>query len=190
MLHEISRSSTSVSRNSFFGNVHLDKLYIRHALGRGSRRVSAGQYLICSDIPNTADALRRRPTARFRCSPTIRTTIIGHTLDRRAADLVDIAWRCVSRIEADGSRTVLPPKFRGRRAELLPTLRGQVGRPIWFTPDPSYGIESQYELRRVPRRKCPLLRLPVSTPRAKLTAVPRIFEKPTGLPSRRTKSWL
>ena len=52
--------------------------------------------------------------------------------------------RCVSRIEANGSTTILADRFEGKRLNSPNDLVVKSDGSIWFT-DPTYGIDSEYE---------------------------------------------
>jgi gluconolactonase len=69
----------------------------------------------------------------------------GHTLDRQGRVITcEHRGRCVSRIEHDGSRTVLASHFNGRRLNSPNDVVVKSDDSIWFT-DPTYGIDSHYE---------------------------------------------
>ena len=69
----------------------------------------------------------------------------GHTVDREGRLVAcEHRGRCVSRIEHDGTRTVLADRFEGMRLNSPNDVVVKADGSIWFT-DPSYGIDSEYE---------------------------------------------
>lgn len=69
----------------------------------------------------------------------------GSTLDRQGRIIAcEHGTRSVTRIEHDGSVTVLASQYRGRRFNSPNDVVVKSDGTIWFT-DPAYGIESDYE---------------------------------------------
>jgi gluconolactonase len=69
----------------------------------------------------------------------------GHTVDPQGRLVAcEQHSRCVSRIEPDGSRTVLASHFEGKRLNSPNDVVVKSDGSVWFT-DPSYGIDSEYE---------------------------------------------
>jgi gluconolactonase len=127
------------------GNVHLEKLYTGCRWAEGPAWFAAGRYLVWSDIPNDR-MLRWDETdgsvSVFR-QPAMNTN--GHTVDREGRLVsCEHRGRCVSRIEHDGSRTVLASHIDGKRLCSPNDLVVKSDGSIWFS-DPSYGIDSDYE---------------------------------------------
>jgi gluconolactonase len=128
-----------------FGNVHLDKLYTGCRWSEGPAYFAAGKYLVWSDIPN--DRVLRYDETDGSVSVFLQPALNhnGHTVDREGRLIsCEHRGRCVSRIEADGSRTVLASQFNGKRLNSPNDVVVKSDRSIWFT-DPSYGIDSDYE---------------------------------------------
>jgi gluconolactonase len=128
-----------------FGNVHLDKLYTGCRWSEGPAYFAAGKYLVWSDIPN--DRVLRYDETDGSVSVFLQPAMNhnGHTVDREGRLIsCEHRGRCLSRIEADGSRTVLASQYGGKRLNSPNDAVVKSDRSIWFT-DPSYGIDSDYE---------------------------------------------
>jgi gluconolactonase len=77
------------------------------------------------------------------CQPSLNAN--GHTVDLQGRLVsCEHRGRCVSRIEHDGSRTVLASHFEGKRFNSPNDVVVKSDGSIWFS-DPSYGIDSDYE---------------------------------------------
>ena len=132
-------------RNYAFPNVHVEKLYTGCRWAEGPAWFAAGRYLVWSDIPN--DRMMRwdetdASVSVFR-QPAMNTN--GHTVDGEGRLVsCEHRGRCVSRTEADGTRTVLASHFNGKRLNSPNDVVVKSDGSIWFT-DPSYGIDSDYE---------------------------------------------
>jgi len=69
----------------------------------------------------------------------------GHSVDRQGRLVsCEHRGRCISRIEFDGTRTVLADSYQGKRLNSPNDLVVKSDGTIWFT-DPTYGIDSEYE---------------------------------------------
>jgi len=127
------------------GNAGLDKLWTGGRWAEGPAYFPAGRYLVWSDIPN--DRLLRWDEMNGEVSvfqqPCRNQN--GHTVDPQGRLLAaEHRGRCVSRIEPDGSLTILADSFDGKRLNSPNDLVVKSDGSIWFT-DPSYGIDSEYE---------------------------------------------
>jgi len=127
------------------GNARLDRIWTGGRWCEGPAYFPAGRYLIWSDIPN--DRLLRWDETDDTVStfeqPCRHQN--GHTVDPQGRLVAcEHRGRCVSRIEADGSRTVLADRFDGMRLNSPNDVVVKSDGSIWFT-DPSYGIDSEYE---------------------------------------------
>ena len=127
------------------GTAGLDLIWTGGRWCEGPAYFPAGNYLIWSDIPN--DRLMRWDE----CSGAVSTfeqpcrNQNGHTVDREGRLVAcEHRGRCVSRIEHDGSRTVLADRFEGMRLNSPNDVVVKSDGSIWFT-DPTYGIDSEYE---------------------------------------------
>lgn len=126
-------------------NVHLETLYMGTRWAEGPAYFPAGKYLIWSDIPN--DRLLRFDETNAVVSEFLKPchNHNGHTVDREGRLVsCEHRGRCVSRIEADGSTTILADRFDGKRLNSPNDLVVKSDGSIWFT-DPTYGIDSDYE---------------------------------------------
>ena len=127
------------------GNARIDKLWTGGRWAEGPAYFPAGKYLIWSDIPN--DRLMRWDETSGHVSvfdqPCRNQN--GHTVDPQGRLLAcEHRGRCVSRVEPNGSRTILADSFDGKRLNSPNDLVVKSDGSIWFT-DPSYGIDSEYE---------------------------------------------
>ena len=164
-----------------FGNVHLEKLYTGCRWAEGPAYFAAGKYLIWSDIPN--DRLMRFDETDGSTSVFLAPALNhnGHTVDREGRLIsCEHRGRCVSRIEPDGSRTVLADKYQGKKLNSPNDAVVKSDGSIWFT-DPSYGIDSNYEGDAAPSEigACHVYRIDPAS--GEVTAVATDFEKPNGL---------
>ena len=133
-----------------YGNVHLEKLASECRWTEGPAYFPAGRYLVWSDLPNDR-TLRWDETdgsvSVFQHSSNFAN---GHTVDREGRLICcEHFTRCVSRIEIDGSRTVLASHYQGKRLNSPNDVVVKSDGSVWFT-DPSYGIDSEYEGGVVP----------------------------------------
>ena len=127
------------------GNAGLDKLWTGGRWAEGPAYLPAGRYLVWSDIPN--DRLLRWDEMNGAVSvfeqPCRNQN--GHTVDAQGRLLAcEHRGRCVSRIEPDGSRTILADSYNGNRLNSPNDVVVKSDGSIWFT-DPTYGIDSEYE---------------------------------------------
>ena len=127
------------------GNVHLERLYTGCRWSEGPVYVPAGRYLLWSDIPNDRVMRWNESDGSVSVFQSPAMNANGHTLDRQGRVIsCEHRGRCVSRIEHDGSRTVLASHFEGRRLNSPNDVVVKSDHSIWFT-DPTYGIDSNYE---------------------------------------------
>jgi len=164
-----------------FGNVHLEKLYTGCRWAEGPAYFPAGKYLIWSDIPN--DRLMRFDETDGSVSVFLAPAMNhnGHSVDREGRLVsCEHRGRCISRIEPDGSRTVLADKYQGKRLNSPNDLVVKSDGSIWFT-DPTYGIDSDYEGDAAKEEigGSYVYRIDPST--HEVTAVATDFVKPNGL---------
>ena len=127
------------------GNAGVDLLWSGGRWCEGPAYLAAGRYLIWSDIPN--DRLMRWDEMNGEVSvfqsPAYNQN--GHTVDHQGRLICcEHRGRAVSRIEFDGTRTVLADKYDGKRLNSPNDVVVKSDGTIWFT-DPSYGIDSEYE---------------------------------------------
>lgn len=127
------------------GNVHLETLYEGTRWAEGPAYFPAGKYLIWSDIPN--DRLLRYDEMNGVVSEFLKPcrNHNGHTVDREGRLVAcEHRGRCVSRIEVDGSTTILADRYDGKRLNSPNDVVVKSDGSIWFT-DPTYGIDGEYE---------------------------------------------
>lgn len=128
-----------------FGHAKLEKLWTGSRWAEGPAYFAAGKYLIWSDIPN--DRLMRFDETDGSVSVFMQpcNNHNGHAVDAQGRLIsCEHRGRCVSRIEHDGSRTVLASQFEGKRLNSPNDVVVASDGAIWFT-DPTYGIDSDYE---------------------------------------------
>ena len=139
-------------RFRFLIHVHarLEHLYAGCRWAEGPAYFPAHRALYWSDIPN--DRLLRYGeidgSVVTHLSPC--GNMNGHTVDREGRLVsCEHGGRCVSRIEHDGSRTVIAAECDGRRLNSPNDVVVSRDGAVWFT-DPTYGIDSDYEGNRAP----------------------------------------
>ena len=128
-----------------FGHTKLEKLWTGARWAEGPAYFPAARQLIFSDIPN--DRL-----LRFNESDNTMSVFLtpcghqnGHTVDQQGRLIAcEHSGRVVSRIEHDGSRTVLASHYQGKPFNSPNDVVVKSDGSIWFT-DPTYGIDSEYE---------------------------------------------
>ena len=132
-------------RSLIFGHTKLEKLWTGARWAEGPAYLPAAHHLIFSDIPN--DRL-----LRFNESDNTVSVFLtngghqnGHTIDQQGRLIAcEHSGRAVSRIEHDGTRTVLASHYQGKRLNSPNDVVVKSDGTIWFT-DPTYGIDSEYE---------------------------------------------
>ena len=164
-----------------FGNSQLDKLHTGTRWAEGPAYFPAGKYLIWSDIPNNRLMRYDETDGSVSVYDHDSRNQNGHTVDREGRLIAcEHRGRCVSRIEHDGSRTILADKYEGKRLNSPNDAVVKSDGSIWFT-DPTYGIDSEYEGDAAPSEigASYVYRLPARG--GKLQAVATDFVKPNGL---------
>ncbi|WP_448954286.1 SMP-30/gluconolactonase/LRE family protein [Labrys neptuniae] len=164
-----------------FGNSQLDKLYTGTRWAEGPAYFPAGKYLIWSDIPNNRLMRYDETDDSVSVYDHDSRNQNGHTVDREGRLIAcEHRGRCVSRIEHDGSRTILASKYEGKRLNSPNDVVVKSDGSIWFT-DPTYGIDSEYEGDAAPSEigASYVYRLPARG--GKLQVVADDFVKPNGL---------
>jgi len=162
-------------------NAHIDILYSGTRWAEGPAYFPAGRYLLWSDIPN--DRLLRwdetdGSVSDFRAPCGNHN---GHTVDREGR-LVNCEHlqRRVSRVEHDGSLTVLASHYDGKRLNSPNDVVVKSDGSIWFT-DPTYGIDSDYEGDRAPSEIGASHVYRIDPHNGAVEAVATDFVKPNGL---------
>lgn len=162
-------------------NVYRETHYKGTRWAEGPAWFAAGKYLLWSDIPN--DRLMRfdetdNSVSIFRKPCRFQN---GHTVDREGRLIAcEHQGRQVSRIEVDGSETILASHYEGKRLNSPNDVIVKSDGTIWFT-DPSYGIDGEYEGDKATSEigACQVYRLDPDT--GSLTAVATDFVQPNGL---------
>ena len=128
-----------------FGHTKLEKLWTGARWAEGPAYFPAARHLIFSDIPN--DRLLRYneddgAVSVFRSQDGHHN---GHTVDQQGRLIsCEHSGRIVSRIEHDGSKTVLASHYQGKRFNSPNDAVVKSDGSIWFS-DPTYGIDTEYE---------------------------------------------
>lgn len=130
------------------GDQWLERLHTGCRWTEGPAYFPAGRYLLFSDIPNDRTLRWDETTGAvgvFDHSPGFAN---GHTVDRLGRLVsCEHGHRRVTRIEHDGSTTVLADKYQNHRLNSPNDVVERADGSIWFT-DPSYGIDTSYEGHR------------------------------------------
>ena len=132
-------------RKLIFGNVHVDKLWTGSRWAEGPAYFPAGKYLVWSDIPN--DRVLRYDETDGSVSTFLQPARNhnGHTVDREGRLVsCEHRGRAVTRIEHDGTRTVLASHYQGKRLNSPNDVVVKSDGSVWFS-DPTYGIDTGYE---------------------------------------------
>ncbi len=132
-------------RRVIIGHAKLEKLWTGARWCEGPAYFAAGRYLVWSDIPN--DRLMRYDETDGSVSVFWQGcgNHNGHTTDREGRLIsCEHKARVVSRIEHDGSRTVLASHWQGKRLNSPNDVAQAPDGAFWFS-DPTYGIDMDYE---------------------------------------------
>jgi gluconolactonase len=126
-------------------HARLERLHTGCRWTEGPVYFPAGRYLLWSDIPN--DRLMRYDETDGSVSVFMQPcgNHNGHTVDTEGRLIsCEHRNRCISRIEHDGTTSILASHWEGRRLNSPNDVVVRSDGSIWFT-DPSYGIDSDYE---------------------------------------------
>ncbi len=132
-------------RRVIIGHAKLEKLWTGARWCEGPAYFAAGKYLVWSDIPN--DRLMRYDETDGSVSVFWQGcgNHNGHTTDREGRLIsCEHKARVVSRIEHDGTRTVLASHWQGKRLNSPNDVAQAPDGAFWFS-DPTYGIDMDYE---------------------------------------------
>lgn len=111
----------------------------------GPAYAPAGRSLLFSDIPNDRVLRYDEVTGRTDVFRTPADFPNGRTLDPQGRFVsCEHGARRVTRVEHDGTTTVLADSWQGRRLNSPNDVVVRSDGSIWFT-DPTYGIQSDYE---------------------------------------------
>ena len=162
-------------------NVQVDKLWTGGRWTEGPAYVPAGKFLLFSDIPN--DRVLRFDETNNNVSVFSEHSGFqnGRTIDRMGRLIsCEHGGRCVSRIEHDGTTTVLATAYNGMRLNSPNDVVVKSDGSIWFT-DPTYGIDSDYEGHKADSEIGGSYVYHIDSTSYEITAVATDFAKPNGL---------
>ncbi|MET0695410.1 MAG: SMP-30/gluconolactonase/LRE family protein [Propionibacteriaceae bacterium] len=162
------------------GDRGLTKVFSDGRWLEGPAYQAAGRYVLFSDIPN--DRVLRYDELSGRTDTFLQPAGFanGRTVDRQGRFVsCEHGNRRVTRLEHDGSVTVLADEYQGHRLNSPNDVVEHSDSSIWFT-DPSYGIRSDYEGHQSEEEIGGhyVYRL---TPDGTLTVVADDFNQPNGL---------
>ena len=132
------------------GDEWMERLFADGRWTEGPAYFPAGRYLVFSDIPNDRILRWDETTGAVGVFAQPAGYANGHTVDRQGR-LVSCEHgnRRVTRVEHDGTTTVLADRVDGKRLNSPNDVVERADGSVWFT-DPSYGIDSDYEGHRSP----------------------------------------
>ena len=163
------------------GHAKLERLWTGSRWAEGPVYVPAAKSVLWSDIPN--DRVMRFDETDGSTSVFLAPAMNhnGHSVDREGRLIsCEHRGRCVSRIEPDGSRTVLASHYQGKRLNSPNDAVVKSDGSIWFS-DPSYGIDSNYEGDASPSEIGASNVYRIDPTSGEVTAVATDFVKPNGL---------
>src|SRR5690242_6627971 len=163
----------------FHGDAWLERLHTGCRWTEGPAWFPAGRYLVFSDIPNDRVLRWDETTGTVGVLRAPADYANGRTLDRWGRLVsCEQCTRRVTRVEHDGSLTVLADRYRGDRFNSPNDVVEHADGGIWFT-DPSYGIDSDYEGIRAPAELdgCHVYRI---GPGGEVDRVADDFDRPNG----------
>ena len=168
-----------------FARVDGDERMLRLATGfrwtEGPVYVPAGRFLLWTDIPNDRTYKWDEAADIVTVFSSPAQYANGKTLDRQGRVITcEQGPRRLTRVEHDGSFTVLADRWRGNRLNSPNDVVAAADDSIWFT-DPSYGITSNYEGHRAKPEVdgCHLYRIAAGA--GECEAVATDFDQPNGL---------
>jgi gluconolactonase len=162
------------------GDDWLERIFDAGRWTEGPAYVPAGRYLVFSDIPNDRVLRWDETTGAVGVLRAPADYANGRTLDRLGRLVsCEHGTRRMTRVEHDGSLTVLADRYRGARFNSPNDVVEHADGGIWFT-DPSYGIDSDYEGIRAPAELdgCHVYRI---GPGGEVDRVADDFDRPNGL---------
>lgn len=164
------------------GSERVDLLWSGARWAEGPAYFPAHRTLLFSDIPN--DRVMRYDELTGGCVPFkegLGHYDNGHSVDRQGRLLAcEHGTRSVTRLEPDGTRTVLADRYMGHRLNSPNDLVEGPDGTIWFT-DPTYGIDSDYEGFRAESEVGGSYVYRVDVAEGSVTAAATDFVKPNGI---------
>ena len=137
-------------RRLIHGMARMYQLYDGCRWAEGPAYFPAHRALYWSDIPNDRVLRYSEADGTVAVHQTPCGYSNGHAVDPEGRLVrCEHGGRCVSRIEHDGSRTVLAGSLAGQRLNSPNDVVVAGDGAVWFT-DPTYGIDSDYEGDRAP----------------------------------------
>jgi gluconolactonase len=126
-------------------NAAVERLWTGARWAEGPVWFGDGRYLLFSDIPNNRVLRWTEETESLSVFQTPSNYANGHTRDRQGRLIsCEHDSRRLTRIELDGTMTVLIDRYKGKRLNAPNDVVVHSNGSIWFT-DPGYGILSNYE---------------------------------------------
>jgi gluconolactonase len=126
------------------GDQWLERLHTGCRWTEGPAYFPAGRYLLFSDIPNDRTLRWDETTGAVGVFDHSSGFANGHTVDRLGRLIsCEHGHRRVTRVEHDGSTTVLADKYRNKKLNSPNDVVERADGSVWFT-DPSYGIDTDY----------------------------------------------
>jgi gluconolactonase len=162
------------------GDAYLERIYAGGRWVEGPAYSPAWRCLLFSDIPNDRVLRWDETTGSVGVFAQPGGNANGRTIDRQGRVITcEHGGRRVTRLEHDGTTTVLADRFQGKRLNSPNDVVERADGSIWFT-DPSYGIDSDYEGDRAESEigSCNLFRI---DPTGRLDVVADDFDRPNGL---------
>jgi gluconolactonase len=164
-----------------FENVQVEQLWTGARWTEGPAYVPAGRYALFSDIPNDRVMRYDEISGEVSLFSDRCGYHNGRTLDRQGRVVsCEHGGRRVSRVEHDGTTTVVADAFEGKRLNSPNDVVVKSDGSIWFT-DPTYGIDSDYEGHAAISEIGGSYVYRVDGDSGEITAVACDFAKPNGL---------
>ena len=130
------------------GDRRLERIYGDGRWVEGPAYSPAWRCLLFSDIPNDRTLRWDETSGVVGVFAQPSGNANGRTIDRQGRVVTcEHGHRRVTRLEHDGSTTVLANRFEGKRFNSPNDVVERADGTVWFT-DPSYGIETSYEGNR------------------------------------------